>query len=392
LLAAGDYFVRVFEGNIPTQAQLYALSVAAVPLPPLLVSLPDGPPAELIPGMTTDFSVSIVDGSEQYVPGSGTLHYRYDGGAFLTVPLVAAGGDLFNATLPEADCGDNPEFYVSAEGDLSTVITEPDDAPATVLTAPVGETFALFADNFEADLGWTVSGTAPDGQWERGVPVAGCDRGNPDFDFDGSGACYLTDNSAANACNSDVDDGTTILTSPAIDMSSGGVISYAYWLNDVTNGLLTAEDDLVVEIATDAGGTNWFEVRRYETASGAWRTDSVDVGAEVGNSSTVRIRFISQDLGTQNVVECGVDAVDVSFFDCIPVPVDCSEFLDADMDFNTFVNALDMQRFIDILDGVGAPPTDEENCAGDVGDVPDDLIGEDDLPNFVDCVLFGGCP
>jgi hypothetical protein len=38
LLAAGDYFVRVFEGNIPTQAQLYALSVAAVPAAPLTLT------------------------------------------------------------------------------------------------------------------------------------------------------------------------------------------------------------------------------------------------------------------------------------------------------------------------------------------------------------------
>ena len=37
----------------------------------------------------------------------------------------------------------------------------------------------LFLDGFEANSGWTVSGTATDGQWTRGVPITNCDRGNP---------------------------------------------------------------------------------------------------------------------------------------------------------------------------------------------------------------------
>lgn len=392
ILVPGDYFVRVFEGNTPSQAQLYNLTVSAVPLPPLLISLPNGVPAELIPGMATDFTVRIVDANETLVPGSGTLHYRYDGGTYLTSALTPNGGELYTATLPAADCGDNPEFYITAEGNLGGTAAEPDNAPVAVLTSPVGETFTYFADNFQTDMGWTVSGTALDGQWGRGVPVSGCDRGNPDFDFDGSGACYLTDNSAANACNSDVDDGTTILTSPAMDASDGGTLSYAYWLNDVSTGLLTPEDDLVVELATDASGTNWTEVRRYETALGAWRTDSIDVASEVGATATLRIRFTAQDLGTQNVVECGVDAVNLSAFACIAVPLDCDTILNADMNFDTVVDGLDIQRFVDILTGVGAPATDEENCAGDVGPTQDDVIGEDDLANFADCVLQGGCP
>lgn len=62
--------------------------------------------------------------------------------------------------MPPADCGDLPEFFVTADGDGGSTVSEPSDALTTVLTSPVGETFITFADDFEVDQGWTVSGTA----------------------------------------------------------------------------------------------------------------------------------------------------------------------------------------------------------------------------------------
>lgn len=65
-----------------------------------------------------------------------------------------------------------------------------------------------------------------------------------------------------------------------------------------------------------------------------------------------------------------MDAVSLTDFACIAAPLDCDTILNADMNFDTVVDGLDIQRFVDILIGVGAPPTDEEDCAGDVGAVP----------------------
>src|SRR5690606_35176335 len=107
-------------------------------------------------------------------------------------------------------------------------------------------------------------------------------------DADGSGQCWLTDNVAG---NSDVDSGSTILTSVPFALSDGDLISYSYWLNDTEALPLNSNDALDVEIATNPAGTNWTLVRHYTSASAAWRTDSIIVGDEVAASSTMRIRF-----------------------------------------------------------------------------------------------------
>ena len=93
-----------------------------------------------------------------------------------------------------------------------------------------GQVTAVFIDNFESDLGWTVENLkALSGDWERGVPVN--DPGwahDPSSDADGSGSCFLTENQPG---NTDVDDGATRLTSPQLDLSDGGLgIGYHYFL------------------------------------------------------------------------------------------------------------------------------------------------------------------
>jgi len=316
LFTPGNYYVRVYEGDSPSEAQLYTLVLSAVepPFVPLTISLPNGAPSQLPPGAPTPFGVTIAPGDEILTPASPMLHYRYSGGAFTALPLTPAGGNNYTATLPAADCADAPEFYVSAVGDTSGEVTSPPGGAGAPYTAIVTSGLdVVFADNFELNQGWTVSGDAADGHWQRGDPV-NLNRGDPASDSDGSGQCFLTDNDPLNS-NSDVDDGSTILTSPVIDLSQGGVISYDYWLNDVANGLLN-NDALTVEVATDAGGTNWTTLRTYTTAQAAWRSDAIDVGTEVPASATIRVRFTASDLDPQNVVECGVDAFLAEGFTC----------------------------------------------------------------------------
>ncbi|MBU0638620.1 MAG: hypothetical protein KKB50_07135, partial [Planctomycetes bacterium] len=154
----------------------FCIKGLSVSSPPLLVSLPNGAPDHLAPGEPTDITVQIEDAREQYVPGSGTLHYRYDGGTYLTAAMVPLGGNLYEATLPPAGCDALPEFYFSAEGDGGSVVYNPSNAPDGTYTAEVGEFVTAFTDAFDTDPGWTTQAA-----WAFGQPSGGGgEYGGPD--------------------------------------------------------------------------------------------------------------------------------------------------------------------------------------------------------------------
>ncbi|HRW53998.1 MAG TPA: matrixin family metalloprotease [Phycisphaerae bacterium] len=317
---AGNYYIRVFETASQSQPQLYWLTVSldTVPFIPLSLALPGGAPTELTPGQPETFVVIVTPGDDTLVGGSVQLQYRFDGGAFASAPATPLGGNVFEVTLPAASCGDSPEFYVQAEGAVSGIVTLPSGGAGAPLTAIVGSFATQFSDNGETDLGWSVSGNATDGQWDRGVPENN-DRGDPPADFDGSGQCWLTDNDPSNT-NSDVDGGSTILTSPVIDLSAlpDATIRYARWF-DNTAGSAAGEDTMVVEVSNNGGGS-WttMETIGPSTAesSGGWFEVEYTISDFVAPTASFRIRFTASDTGSGSVVEAGVDAIQISGVDC----------------------------------------------------------------------------
>jgi hypothetical protein len=328
-----------FIGNgTPHYAEIDAgFGAHNMPAPELVLvgfEYPEGLPELLPPNQTTVVNVNVVPIVDTPVAGTGTLSYRVGGGSFATVPMTEIAPNEYEATLPAADCLELVDYYFSVQTSGGETVTDPDGAPNAFHTAiaATGST-VVFADNFETDLRWSVENSPGlvDGPWDRGIPV-NCSRGDPPTDYDGSGRCYLTDNSDGDLCNSDVDGGYTWLISPAIDLSAGDAeIRYALWYSN-NYGNAPNSDLFKVHVSNDDGAT-WVLVETIgPVTTDAWNEYSFTVGSFVTPSAVVRVRFEASDLNDGSVVEAGVDAFEVLRFECEQVP--CPGDLDGDNDID----------------------------------------------------------
>jgi choice-of-anchor B domain-containing protein len=110
-----------------------------------------------------------------------------------------------------------------------------------------------YSDIFELDLGWSVSGNPDSGDWERDEPNGTTyqgDESNPEDDSDDCGTlAYITGNGGGQAGSDDIDNGTTVLTSPIFDLSTftDPYLSFERWFFN-EGGAGTPNDSLVVDI------------------------------------------------------------------------------------------------------------------------------------------------
>ena len=131
------------------------------------IHLIGGPPQLIAPDSSYAIFVSIRARREEYVPGSATLHYRYaPEDEFISVPLVEIEAGSFEGTLPPPACGDEVEFYLSAEGTRSGVAVAPARAPRYTYRSAVGEFDVFFEETLDNDPNWSATGA-----WAFGQPT-----------------------------------------------------------------------------------------------------------------------------------------------------------------------------------------------------------------------------
>ncbi len=304
--------------------------------------------------------------------------YADTGSGFNPIPMTDNGDGSYSTTSPQIDCNQPLTYYYQGTDNTGLTKTLPANAPTTTYSANVVSSVTpVFDDNFETNTGWSVSGSVTDGAWERAIPAGGGGRGDPATDFDGSGRCYLTDNVAG---NSDVDGGTTTLTSPPMDASGSGTptLTYALWYS---NNIGETDDTMFIDISNN-NGNSWQALDTIgpgdPNAGGGWNTYAFDLTQIYANpSSQVRVRFRAGDLGAGSVVEAGVDAVKIELSSCQNPTTPCP----ADMNGDGSVGFPDVSAFIAAFQS-GDPAADFNN---------DGSIGFPDVSAFV-AAFQAGCP
>jgi hypothetical protein len=166
-----------------------------------------------------------------------------------------------------------------------------------------------FADDFESDQGWTISG----GLWERGSPTGGGgEHGYPDpVGGHESSNCF--------GYNLDGDYENSMperhLTSPAIDCGnlSGAKLRFWRWLGVES----PSYDHAYVRVSTD--GSSWTTV--WDNADyvedNAWQQMEFDISSLVDGESTVYLRFtMGETDGSWQYCGWNIDDLEVSAFVC----------------------------------------------------------------------------
>ncbi|MEM9411245.1 MAG: trypsin-like peptidase domain-containing protein, partial [Planctomycetota bacterium] len=157
-------------------------------------NFPNGLPDQLSPTGGTVILLEIDQTHVQVNTATATMNVD-SGNGFEAIPVVDLGEGMCSGTFGKSDCGSIVQYYFSVNDDSGETFSNPYSAPNSTYAAISAEELSiLVADDFETDLGWTVSGDATTGQWERGIPAGGGDRNDPAVDADGSGNCYVTQN------------------------------------------------------------------------------------------------------------------------------------------------------------------------------------------------------
>jgi len=330
---------------------------------PMSFAFPEGRPEVLAPHEETTILLRIINGTENYEPGTGLLHYRYDGGTYLTSPLVHVGDDFYEATLPGPSCDDVPEYYFSAETDGGSTVYSPFNAPDNVYTAIVGTLATIMQEDFETDPGWSTQGL-----WAFGQPTGGGgEYGGPD-----PTSGYTGPNVYGYNLNGDYENNLPErhLTSDAIDCTGRYqvMLRFQRWLGVEQ----PAYDHAYVRVSND--GSNWVTIweNTGEVADSSWTLQEFDISAVADDEPTVYLRWTmgSTDGGWRY---CGWNIDDVQL-----LAFECSESCPGDFDGDGDVDTADL---LFLLAAWGTPN----------GDMDDD--GDTDTADLLALLAaWGECP
>ncbi len=304
-------------------------------------------PSEIDPNTPLNVMATLDPREDVIVPNSVHLNYRNNDGGWSAVDMSPDGVGGWSGIVPGYNCDDTSGFYLSCQGQTAGMVTLPSGGQNSAWDYTVGHDIVAYDDNGQSNGNWTVQTDAIDGGWDRGIPAGGGDRGDPPTDYDGSGACWLTDNVDG---DSDVDEGSTALTSGVISVSDvpSGTLSYARWFSN-SYGDSPHTDSLDVQISVNGGNWSLLETvgPNGSDVDGGWVNVAWNLSDIAPGAQTIQLRFTASDIGasTQSVVEAGVDAILITARECDDTPL-CPGDLNGDM-------VVDITDVLLAIDGFG---------------------------------------
>ena len=302
------------------------------------------------------------------------MHARLKGqGSWNSLKIELLGDHRFSAYLPAIECVERLEFYATARDTGGGVFNDPPSAAsgAYVAIGADGQEMLLRDDMEEDTEGWSVESDASleTGEWVRVDPIGtlfGTEQAQPEDDATaGTDAvrAWITQNGSIGGSvgEADVDNGTTRLMSPQLDLSAGdGTITYARWMFESEG-----TDTLATEVSAD-NGASWTFVHSTSNTGSSWQSASFVVTDYVTPSDQVRVRWSVGDLGSPSLVEAGIDNLQVDMFVC-----DNAEPCEGDVDGSGDVGVDDVLAVLAVW---GQSTTGPEDVNGDGIITVDDLL------------------
>jgi choice-of-anchor B domain-containing protein len=293
---AGQYSIEEAAGGVTLEVSAFAYQTANVP-------------ATITAGTTTTVDVQLVP-----VPG-GSISGTVTNASF--VPLPDAMITVLTTPLVQVSDGVGNYNHSSVPAGSYTVRVKAfgyhaKEIPVTVgvgtsLDLDVALNATSIATTFEAGAGgWTAAGSATAGQWALGDPEptdGGAVQTGDDHTPTGANAWITGLLAGTGVGSNDVDNGTTILTSPLFDVTSMTAPRVSYYRWYVTGYTTNATTDFWVVQVSSNGGSTWSPVENTDQANPAW----VEIDALIPVSNQIRFRFTAQDTGAGSITEAGLD-------------------------------------------------------------------------------------
>lgn len=168
-----------------------------------------------------------------------------------------------------------------------------------------------YKDEFALDLGWTESGDATSGKWERVIPkpIYVYNYIEEDLPNDIGRYCYVTGNNIEtfSGISADVDSGKTTLVSPVMDLTSYNApkVTFHY-----INFNFNSPDDSLRVYMTN--GTDTAELASSMPLKSSWfEQPELDIKSVIALTNNMRIYFEINDGSFDNRIEAMIDLFEI---------------------------------------------------------------------------------